>query len=95
MPKYTDYAAQTGGNLDVADLALVVDTSDTSMAATGTNKKIRTDEFAFGMAPLLSGSDPWTNAGNIITTLTVTGNSTTGTGWTNLGTLSSTQTLTG
>lgn len=95
MPKYTDYTAQTGGNTDSADLALVVDVSDTSMASTGTNKKIRVDEFASGMAPLLSGSDPWTNAGNITGTLTVTGNSTTGAGWTNLGTIGSTQTLTG
>lgn len=95
MPKYTDYTAQTGGNLDAGDLALVVDTSDTSMASTGTTKKIRTDEFASGMAPLLSGSDPWTNLGNLTGTATVTGNSTTGAGWTNLGTISATQTLTG
>ncbi len=95
MPKYTDYAAQTSGGLDVTDLALSVDTSDTSMASTGTNKKIRIDDLAAGMAPLLTGSDPWTDLGNMTGTATVTGNSTTGGSWTDLGSISATQTLTG
>lgn len=95
MPKFSDYTSQTGGNLDVGDIALIVDESDTSMAPTGTNKKIRVDDFASGMAPLLSGSDPWTNLGDVTGTLTITGNSTTGGDWTNLGNLGAAVTLTG
>lgn len=46
MPKYTDLTAITGANLAAGDLAAVVDVSDTTMAASGTNKKTTMADLA-------------------------------------------------
>lgn len=45
MTKITAYTAITGANLAATDLTEVVDVSDTSMAASGTNKSIQVDEI--------------------------------------------------
>lgn len=44
--KTTNLSSITGANLADNDLVMVVDVSDTTMAATGTNKKVTLDEFA-------------------------------------------------
>lgn len=44
--KITDYSALTGANVATGDLFEIVDVSDTSLAATGTNKKITAQELA-------------------------------------------------
>ena len=47
MPDYkiTDYTAATGATLDGADLFEIVDVSDTTMDATGTNEKLSVTEL--------------------------------------------------
>jgi hypothetical protein len=47
--KLTDLTALTGANLAVGDLHEVTDVSDTSMAATGTNKSMTTTELVAGL----------------------------------------------
>ena len=59
--KITDLGSQTGAGLATGDLLETVDISDTSLAGTGTNKKITVQELALGhglgMArPTVSGS---------------------------------------
>ena len=44
--KTTNLSSITGANLADNDLVMVVDVSDMTMAATGTNKKVTLDEFA-------------------------------------------------
>lgn len=44
--KTTNLSSITGANLADNDLVMVVDVSDTTMAATGTNKKVTLNEFA-------------------------------------------------
>src|SRR5881394_3644559 len=51
--KITALAALTGANLATTDAFQVVDVSDTTMDATGTNKKMSGTELATGMATLL------------------------------------------
>lgn len=45
----------TGANLATGDLAMVVDVSDATMAASGTNKKIGAGELLVGLATISSG----------------------------------------
>lgn len=47
--RYSDLAVLTGANLATDDFLAVVDKSDTSMAATGTNKEITVSEFGIGL----------------------------------------------
>jgi hypothetical protein len=44
--KVSDLASITGANTAAGDLFMLVDVSDTTMAASGTNKKITRDELA-------------------------------------------------
>lgn len=50
--KITDLGSLTGANFNAGDLLEVVDVTDTSLAATGTNKKSRADEVAIGLGNL-------------------------------------------
>lgn len=50
--KITDLTALTGANAASTDLAVLVDVSDTTMAATGTNKKITLAELRIALAAL-------------------------------------------
>lgn len=47
--KITDLTALTGANLATGDHLVVVDVSDTTMAASGTTKRITMDEARFGI----------------------------------------------
>jgi hypothetical protein len=49
MTKTSAFTALAGGLLVPADLVDVVDISDTSMAASGTNKKMTADDFAWSV----------------------------------------------
>lgn len=51
--KITDLSALTGAGAATGDLAVVVDVSDTTMAASGTNKKMTLDELANAVATKL------------------------------------------
>lgn len=48
--KITGLAALTGANIASDDLFVGVDVSDTSMAATGTNKKLTVDDLRAAFA---------------------------------------------
>lgn len=50
--KISDYAALAGASLAVGDLFEAVDVSDTSMAASGTNKEMTAEGLAVGLANL-------------------------------------------
>ncbi len=50
--KITDFSALTGANLAVGDLLEVVDISDTTLDATGTNKKMTAGEASKGLTVL-------------------------------------------
>ena len=52
--KITDFAALTGANVALGDLVEVVDVSDTSMHATGTNVKVTVQALATAIAGLLA-----------------------------------------
>lgn len=62
--RISDLAALTGANIAAGDLFEVVDVSDTSMAATGTNKKTTSDDVlakikaGLGIVTIASGSLP-------------------------------------
>lgn len=58
--KITDLGAQTGAALATGDHLVTVDISDTSMSATGTDKRITASELAIGLAPLLPSANGWT-----------------------------------
>lgn len=67
--RISDLAAQTGADLAAGDLLELVDVSDTSLAATGTNEKITADELAKGLATTLGvvGRDKiWDSAGDVL-----------------------------
>ncbi len=51
--KITDLTAQTGANVATGDLLVTVDVSDTTMAATGTDKKLSADELKIALATTL------------------------------------------
>lgn len=55
--KITGLGAQTGAGAAVGDLFVTVDISDTSMAATGTDKKITLAELIAAVAARGTGSD--------------------------------------
>lgn len=66
--KITDLSALTGTDAASSDVAVVVDVSDTSMAASGTDKKITLDELAIAVATKLGvvGRDIlWDAAGDV------------------------------
>jgi len=50
MAEISDLPALTGANAAAADLLPIVDVSDTTQAASGSNKSIRVDEAAFKFA---------------------------------------------
>lgn len=52
--RITELASQTGASVDTLDPLVIVDLSDTSMAATGTDKKITAGEFAIAVQALLN-----------------------------------------
>jgi hypothetical protein len=54
--RITGYGAQTGAGTATGDLFETVDVSDTSMAATGTNKQITLAELILAIAARTSGS---------------------------------------
>lgn len=58
--KITDLGTISGANVADGDYLVLVDVSDTSMAASGTDKKIRTDEarIPFGGRPYISDTAP-------------------------------------
>ncbi len=58
--KISALTALTGANLAVGDLITLVDVSDTTMAASGTNKSIRADELLKGLANVGSAWNSWT-----------------------------------
>lgn len=67
--KITDLSALTGANLATDDSFEMVDKSDTTMAATGTNKKMSADEVAIGLATTLGvvGRDKiWDTKGDLV-----------------------------
>jgi hypothetical protein len=51
--KISDLAALTGANLATTDEFAVVDKSDTTMAASGTDKRMTADELAAGLVELI------------------------------------------
>lgn len=51
--KITDLGAQTGASVATGDHFVTVDVSDTSMAASGTDKRITADQLAVGLATTL------------------------------------------
>lgn len=72
--RITELATQTGAAVDTADPLVIVDLSDTSMAPTGTDKKITAGQLALAVQSLLNlavASDlvtlaPGTSARNVI-----------------------------
>lgn len=67
--KITDLTALTGASLATGDDLAVVDISDTTMAASGTDKKITADQLAVGLATTLGvvGRDKiWDADGDLV-----------------------------
>lgn len=56
--KISALTALTGANLAAGDLAVVVDTSDTTMSADGTDKKMTITELIAGLEALGVGGEP-------------------------------------
>jgi len=56
--KITDLTALTGANLATGDQFVMVDVSDTTMDATGTDKKMSAAELIAGVAVLCQIGDP-------------------------------------
>lgn len=66
--KISDLAALTGANVATDDFTVVVDKSDTTMAATGTDKQITADELRKALARLgiVSADSIWDAAGDVL-----------------------------
>lgn len=54
MAKISAYSALTGANLATTDEFALVDKSDTSMAASGTDKRMVASELGIGLSPFVS-----------------------------------------
>jgi hypothetical protein len=64
--KITDLTAITGANTATGDLFVVVDVSDTTMAASGTNKKITLQQVYLGLHRRRPSISTLTSASNLI-----------------------------
>lgn len=64
--KITDLAALSSTDLADGDLFVVVDVSDTSMAATGTNKKILLSSLLAAIQRRDFGIDYWSVVGGLL-----------------------------
>lgn len=70
--RISDLTAITGANLATGDLLVAVDVSDTTMAASGTDKKITADEFRNFISPGWTAYTPTlTQSGTVTKTVTV------------------------